>query len=175
MKKVILVVIIGLSIVASSCNKDEALTKDIISQITGTYSGSYTDDGGVKNDGAADITALSDSTLEIHCFDEDGFDTTFVMEFYGNGDSVMLCNTGDDFYTEYDHQMLGGAHHIWNTQPGHMMGKMSNGDWNNHLESNHNKNDKHYGGFNTNDHSFNYRLKLTDNAQFLKFLGFKVN
>ncbi len=174
MKKLFFIAVIGLILTVVSCNKSETPSKDLIPQIVGTYNGSFTDNSGLSINGKAQIAAVNDSVVQIHCFDEDDFDTTFVMEFYGNGDSVMLCNTGSDFFEKYGHQII-GEHHMWNGNPNHMMGNMSDDDWQQHLSKNHDSVDEHYGAFDMINHNFNYLFKNSNNSHWRVFSGKREN
>jgi hypothetical protein len=175
-KGIVLVGIIALTVAATSCSKKEPLKKDLISQIAGTYKGTLTNSTGLKHDGTADVSAVSDSVVQIHCFDQDGFDTTFVMEFYRNGDSVMLCNTGEDFFNRYGHEMT-GQHHMWDNMSGNMMGNMGsmdNDDWQQHMRNQHQPGDEHFGSFDMDNGMFNYLFEMKNSAQSKSFSGKKI-
>ncbi len=168
---------IALTVAVASCSKKAPLKKDLISQIVGTYKGTLTNIDGLKHDGTADISAVNDSIIQIHCFDQTGFDTTFVMEFYGDNDSVMLCNTGEDFLNQYGHEMT-GQHHMWDNTSGSMMGgmgSMSNDDWQQHLRTQHQSGDKHFGSFDMGNGTFNYLFEMKgDSTQTKTFSGKKI-
>lgn len=169
-KGISLVAMIALTVAATSCSKRESLNNDLISQIVGTYKGTLANSDGLKHDGTAEISAVNDSVVEIHCFDQDGFDTAFVMEFYGNGDSVMLCNTGEDFFNQYGHEMTGQSH-MWEDMSGNMMGGMDKDDWEQHLRSQHQPGDEHFGSFDMAKGTFNYLFEMNNGAQSKFFTG----
>jgi len=168
---------IALTVAVASCSKKAPVKKDLISQIVGTYKGTLTNNDGIKHDGTADISAVNDSIIQIHCFDQAGFDTTFVMEFYGDNDSVMLCNTGEDFLNQYGHEMT-GQHHMWDNTTENMMGGMGNmnsDDWQQHLRNQHQSGDKHFGSFDMGNGTFNYQFEMkNDSTQSKTFSGKKI-
>ena len=172
-KGIVLVGIIALTVAATSCSKKEPLKKDLISQIAGTYKGTLSNSDGLKHDGTADVSAVNDSVVSIHCYDSVGFDTTFVMELYQNGDSVMLCSTGQDFYNQYGHYMT-GQHHM--SEMGNMMGGSSGmTDWQQHISSQHQPGDEHFGSFDMDNGTFNYLFEMKGNsAQTKTFSGKKI-
>jgi hypothetical protein len=177
-KGIVMVGALALTVIATSCSKKVPLKKDLLSQIVGTYKGTLENSTGLKYDGTADVSAVNDSVVQIHCYDQNGFDTTFVMEYYGDGDSVMLCNTGEDFFNQYGHEMT-GQHHMWDNTSGNMMGggmgSMSNDDWQQHMSSQHQPGDEHFGSFDMNDSTFNYLFEMKGNsAQTKTFSGKKI-
>lgn len=170
LKSIIIVGIIGITVIATSCSKKtEPPKNDIIAQVVGTYKGTLAT-GSVEHDGTTDVSAVNDSVIQIHCYDQDDFDTTFVMEMYENGDSVMLCNTGEDFYSQYGHYMM-GRHHMSDDMMGNM-GSMDN-DWQQHLSSQHQPGDKHYGDFDMDNGTFNYSFEMGNGMQTKIFSGRK--
>ncbi len=172
----IMVSLVVLVVVAVSCSKPNEPQNDLMLEITGTYQGSFTSGNGLKNNGTALVSSVNDSVLQIHCYDDDGFDTTFVMEFYPNGDSVMLCNTGQDFFEQYGHEMS-GSHHKWEDMTEHMgTTMMSNDDWQQHLQRQHQAGDEHFGAFNTKTQTFYYRFEPKGKKNIVNvFLGTKVS
>ncbi len=165
LKSIMIAGIIGITAIATSCSKKtEVLKKDVIAQVVGTYKGTLAT-GSAEYDGTADVSAVNDSVVQIHCYDQNDFDTTFVMEIYEEGDSVMLCNTGEDFYNQYGHHMS-GRHHMTED----MMGNMDS-DWQQHLSNQHQSGDKHYGNFDMNNGTFNYLFEMGNGTQTKKFSG----
>ncbi len=176
-KGIVMVGALALTVIATSCSKKVPLKKDLLSQIAGTYKGTLENSTGLKYDGTADVSAVNDSVVQIHCYDQNGFDTTFVMEYYGDGDSVMLCNTGEDFFNQYGHEMT-GQHHMWDNTSGNMMGggmgSMSNDDWQQHMSSQHQPGDEHFGSFDMDNGMFNYLFEMKNSAQSKSFSGKKI-
>lgn len=149
-----------------SCEKSDDLNLD---EITGTYIGTITTDISSKSSGTQKtvqtaIAVVSDvgGQIEVHCYDED-FDITIMLDFYHHNDSINVCLTGNDFENMYGHK---SGH-------GDMNGNMqSNGtEWMQHLNNEHQNGDEHFGGFDMQDHSFNYTFKM-DNGDF-HFQGIK--
>lgn len=168
LKLILLPVLVAVLI--SSCNKDEtdANNRVYLDDITGTYSGEFTSETNqVAKPGTAVVTKTDDDELQIHCYGEI-MDTTFIMDAYENGDSVMLCNIGDDFYNEYG--QMGNGYHMMD------MG-MGQSEWMHHMEENHQEGDEHYGGFNMMEGSFEYTFRKMHNnsLQSIHFNGFRVH
>ena len=174
LKGVLVAAVAVIALIATSCSKNEPLKKDLLAQIAGTYKGTLTNSNGLKHDGTADVSAVNDSVVQIHCYDQEDFDTTFIMEIYANGDSVMLCNTGEDFVNQYGHEMT-GAHHMWQAMSEHMNGGMSmdSNDWQQHMQTQHQPGDEHFGSFDMDNGTFNYRFGSDNSSSFGNFSGKK--
>jgi len=127
-------------------------------------------DSQVGGPDTAVVTLMGDQQIEVHCYGET-LDTTFILDYYENNDSVMVCLTGDDFTTMYGH-MLGEGH-----MSGGMMGDINQGEnqWMHHLEDEHHSGDEHFGGFDMNEQSFTYSLRMEEESTpyYLKFHGVK--
>ena len=135
------------------CNKSDDST-DV--SVEGSYAGTLTTKSitgtliGSSN-ATADISKAGEGLIQVHCFGTE-LDTTFMLNYYENHDSVMVCLTDTAFQNTYGHMM--GQ----NNMSGGMMGAMHNGQtqWQNHMTNEHMAGDKHYGGFNMKDHTFGY-------------------
>ena len=162
-------------IVLAACNRTEEVS---VKLIEGTYIGSLTTDG-LKSEIAVvadniSATAVVNKTeygqVEIHCYG-DVLDTVFMLNYYENIDSVMVCLSGDDFEHMYGH-MLGQGH-----MAGGMMGDIGMGEteWMHHMNDEHLVGDDHFGGFDMMKHTFGYRFKMMegDLTYYLKFQGVK--
>ncbi len=151
-KALTMIVLAIMLVMAISCKKDKSQS-DLTEQVTGSYKGTLTP-GTVKSvssEATADVSRYNDYTVQIHCYGSE-LDTTFMLELYENGSTMMVCFTGNDFYREYGHNM---------SENHHMMGE--NGNWTNwgqHMSYDHNPNDKHYGNFNMNNHMFEYTFNM---------------
>ena len=130
-----------------SCKK-ENVEQNLTEGLTGTYTGTLTTTGKAGiSPATADITAINDYTIQVHCYGED-IDTTIHLELYPDGNMMRVCFTDNDFYNEYGHNK---------NENHHMMG--DNGgwtNWNQHMSNDHNRDDKHYGYFNMENHQFDY-------------------
>lgn len=140
-----------------SCEKSDDLN---LNEITGTYIGTLTTDISSKSSSTSKIiqtatAVVSDvgGQIEVHCYDED-FDVTIILDFYHHSDRIMVCQTGDDFENMYGHSL---GH-------GDMNGNMHNNstEWMQHLDNEHQNGDEHFGGFDMQDHSFNYTFKMNN-------------
>ncbi len=145
---------IMISMFMLSCQKEgETGILDLTKSVVGTYKGTLTDGvTGNVSKAMADVIKSDNSIVEIHCYSDD-FDSTFVMEVFENGDSLMLCNVGNDFINRYGHPRM-NEHH--------MMGNSNGQDWRHHMDEEHEQDDEHFGGFNMRDHSFSYRFETGD-------------
>ena len=161
------VIIMSMSLL--SCQKEsETAVLDLTAQIAGSYKGTITDSGsGNVFQATADVIKSDNSIVEIHCY-SDRLDSTFVMEVFENGDSLMLCNIGDDFVRQYGHARMNEHHNM-------MGGDMEGQDWMHHMDEEHDEDDEHFGGFNMKDHSFSYRFEMEDDHRgyTLEFKGKK--
>ena len=167
-KVTLILVPVFVAILISSCNKDQNITnnKKYIDNITGTYSGGFTsnvDQNSVP--GTAVVTKSGNDELQIHCYGE-FIDTSMIMNVYENGDSIMLCNTGKDFYNAYGY--MGNGYHMMD------MG-MGESEWMHHLQDDHQAGDEHYGSFDMEHHTFHYAFRMMngDAEYMLNFDGTK--
>ncbi|MCY1721084.1 hypothetical protein OU798_12070 [Prolixibacteraceae bacterium Z1-6] len=169
----VVAVIIGLA----ACNKTE---EPIDNSIEGTYVGTLTVNG-LKSasetmqgstSATADVTKTGDGQIEVHCYNDD-IDTTFMLNYFDNHDSIMVCLNGDDFEHMYGH-MYGQGH-----MGGGMMGDITNGEteWQHHMDDEHKDGDEHFGGFDPMNHTFGYRFRMFegDTSYMLNFQGSKSN
>lgn len=162
---------LALAIIAlfASCEKEEAIPKNSI--INGRYVGTLASPSVAFETKMAtsEIIITGDNTFKLHCF-ADGFDTTFVMNYYNQRDSAYVCYTGSAFQKMYGH-MLGGGHN------GCMMCNMKSGEteWGHHMSEEHNPGDRHFGGFDMANHSFSFTFQMdrNDASDDLYFHGFK--
>lgn len=161
-KNVNILLVIALLAGFLACNKTEETPQD--NSIEGTYKGTLT--ASLKSaeglfPGSADATAVvnksGDELIEVHCF-TDEIDTTFMLNYYENNDSVMVCLTGDAFGEMYGH-MMGQGH-----MGGGMMGDINPNEteWQHHLNDEHQPGDEHFGGFDMMNHSFGYTFEMMD-------------
>jgi hypothetical protein len=163
MKKTILFVITIVAVAfLASCRKTPQQPLSKAAAVSGTYSGSITSDG-VKTTSVAHVEPLTDSTVSIHCFDDSlGMDTTFVMQLFENGDSVMLCSTGEDFYNQYGHNMY--------DMMDDMMGSSGMTEWERFMDAQHDPGNGHYGSFDRMNGHFNYPFTEGDTVM-MTFFG----
>jgi len=167
--KLLLIAVIAFSFYA--CDKSEELEID---DIAGTYIGSLTnsnlksalDEGHVSDNATADVKHMGEGQIQVHCYSAD-FDTTIVLDYYHNNDSVMVCLTGDDFTNMYGH-MKGEGH-----MSGGMMGDMHDDEteWMHHMDDEHQNGDEHFGGFHPESQSFEYTFFMPEGK--IKFKGQK--
>lgn len=143
-----------ISMLFTACNKDDNNDNnpqtDLSQTVSGYYKGSITssDDPGSIQDAVIEVSDAGENTVEMNLM-SDMLDTTFMMNVYDNGDSVMVCFTGDRFNQEY-------GHHI--DEDHHIMGGNDHMDWGHHKDEQHEPGDEHYGGFDMNHHSLSYRI-----------------
>jgi len=160
MKKIKLITIITvmISFVFVACENSESLSDN---PIAGTYVGAITNINSPKSkdylktgdEAIAEITMIGNNTIQVHLYDVE-LDTTFMMNYYEDMDSVNVCFTGDDFENIYGH-MLGQGH-----MGGGMMGDLQNNEteWIHHLNDEHQEGDEHFGGFDMQNHTFSYQF-----------------
>ena len=165
--KLVLAVAASLLVFLSACEKTNDLT---IKSVEGKYVGTLTTEDGLKsnsgniegvNDATFDVTDMGNGQIEVHCYSEE-LDTTFMLNYFNHDDSVMVCLEGEAFEEMYGHMMTGTGSMMGSS--GGMIsggGMMGNGqtDWMNHMDSNHEDNDEHFGGFDMMNNTFNYTIK----------------
>lgn len=145
-------IIAGLAILFVSCEKEKA-GPDLADLVVGTYTGTISETplkAGVT--ATTDVTKSDYNKVTIHTYST-AIDTTFMMELFENGDSLMVCNLGDDFFRQYGHDRM-GQHH--------MMGSSSDLDWMHHMDEEHQPGEEHFGGFNMTNHTFGYKYIMND-------------
>lgn len=171
-----LVKLFGIAVVLlvlfTACDKDKTNELTVDGIYKGTLSGSQvkSTEGTAESKPATTVISITgDNKIQIHCFAE-GFDTTFVMNYYHHNDSAYVCYTGDDFEEMYGH-MLGEGHN------GGMMDDMHNGEtqWMHHMSEEHDDGDEHFGGFDMTNHSFSFtfQMNVNDASDDLYFQGKK--
>ena len=159
-------------VLLTTCKKEETNKQNI----EGIYKGTLTGLQAKSTRGATEtktatskITITGENLIQVHCY-TDGFDTTFVMNYYQHNDSAYVCNTSDDFEEMYGH-MLGDGH------MGGMMDDMHDGEteWMHHMDEEHDERDDHFGGFSMTNHSFSYifQMNRNDSSDDLHFQGIK--
>jgi len=171
--KLLLFVFAG-TFVFGACNKDE---KTVNQSVEGTYIGSFTTTSTLKSaqvaaningSATAVVSKLNDQQIKIHCFGDE-LDSTFILNMYDNGDSLMVCLNGQDFKNEYGHMMGDGM-----MGNGGMMGNNSTG-WGKHMNGEHKVGDHHFGGFDMQNGTFGYSFKMMtgSSTNYKKFQGTK--
>jgi len=160
--------------VFTACNKSDEISANTIE---GTYWGTLALSSGQKSTSVQSevsatvvVTIKGDALIEVHCFGSE-IDTTFMLNYYENSDSIMVCLTGSDFQNTYGH-MLGQGHMM-----GGMMGDITNGEteWQHHMEDEHQQGDEHFGGFDMGNQTFGYHFKMMNGNMpyYLDFQGKK--
>lgn len=154
----------ALLFVMVACEKTEDFN---VNTLEGRYVGTLTSGlksaSGATLNATADVTKTKNGEIEVHCYGGE-FDSTFMLNYFENHDSIMVCLTDSDFEHEYGHMM--GAGHM----SGGMMGNNSkNGTaWQNHMNSDHQTGDQHFGGVDMTGNTFGYTFKMTSgNVQFM--------
>lgn len=164
--------VVALLVLLTACEKDETNVTDIEGIYNGTLVGvqtKSTESIAKNNQATTEITITGENEIQVHT-NSNGFDTTFVMNYYHHNDSAYVCYTGDDFEEMYGH-MLGDGH------MGGMMDDMHDGEteWMHHMDEEHEEGDEHFGGFDMNDHSFSYTFQMNrnDTSDDMHFQGIK--
>ena len=165
-------------IFAVSCKKDD-ITPDsaqgLSKQVIGTYGGVLKNSQTNETKPATLIvSSLNDSLISLHCV-SGNFDRTINMMLYSDGDSIMMCFNGQDFYNEYGHNLdnhnfcnnkHNGCHSDWENDHHHWYGEQNNmsNAWNNHMNTQHSRGDHHYGWCYPATHSCKYIFKVPNSG-----------
>jgi hypothetical protein len=171
--KLLLLAFIG-TLVFGACQKDNQSANK---NVEGTYIGNFTTTSTLKSaqiaaninsPATAVVSKLNDKQIKIHCFGNE-LDSTFILNMYDNGDSLMVCLDGQDFKKEYGHMMGDGM-----MGSGNMMGNNST-EWGQHMNGEHKVGDHHFGGFNMKNGTFGYSFKMMTGSTIIykKFQGTK--
>ena len=164
--------VVLVSLMMTACKNSEDVS---VATIDGTYLGTLSTvqkSALVQANGSATavVKKVGTDLVEVHCFGNE-IDTTFMLNYYENHDSMMVCMTGSNFEHAYGH-MMGHGH-----MAGGMMGDKAKGEtaWQHHMSDEHKAGDEHFGGFDMGKHSFGYRFKMMNgNAPYyLSFQGVK--
>jgi hypothetical protein len=153
------ILVIAIGLLFTACDKnDDVIYNDVVGIYEGTLTASIagkSSSSKVNNTATAEVTMVGDQ-IEVHCFNDD-FDTTIMLNLFEDGDMINTCLTGSDFENMYGHMM----------GQGNMNGNMSNmgSQWMQHLNNEHQDSDEHFGGFNMQNHSFEYTFKM-ENGEF---------
>ena len=145
-----------LAILAGSCTKDATRDdKANLDRITGTYHGTFMPSNrDVSSPGIAEVLINDNDQILVHCYG-DILDTTIIMNAYENGDSIMVCDTSEDFDNDEGHMMNDG---------GMMDGYSDGSEWMQHLGDDHQPGDLHFGSFDMPHHSFGYSFRMHDGS-----------
>jgi len=179
MKRITTISIIAVAalIAVTACEKSNNETGN---SIEGTYIGSFSSGNDTKTildtpdepqEARAEVMMNDNDRLEVH-WTGHGMDTTMMLNYYDNHDSVMVCLTGEEFEHQYGH-MLGEGH-----MTGGHMSDMHDGEteWMHHMADEHDADDEHFGGFDMQHHTFSYRFEMMngDTPYTLTFHGEKT-
>ena len=153
----------------SSCSEHPSymdnvdLTKDIVGDYIGYMAIGNSSDQNVP--ATVNINKLTSSSVEVN-FQCEVLDTMIIFDLYENMDSVMVCLTGDDFNNHYGHSKS-GMHHIGDND--------DMNDWGHHMDDDHQSGDRHFGGFDMINHTFNFSFwdDMQKNIEY-KFEGKKL-
>lgn len=132
--------------VMASCNMNNELTRpDLSNQVVGIYKGKQTSTLSESQFLAtAEVSMINEYTIQVHCMSE-AMDTTFSLELYQNGNMMQVCFADADFRMQYGHNM--SSNH-------HTMGNWTS--WQQHMSSQHEPGDEHYGYFDMSAGTFDY-------------------
>ena len=171
--KILLFAFVG-TCVFGACQKDNQTGNQ---SVEGTYVGNFTSSTTLKNElivggnrvDTAIVKQLNKGQVNVHCFGND-LDSTFILNTFHNGDSLMVCLTGTGFEHEYGHMMWQGSM----MGGGNMMGNNST-EWGKHMNGEHKAEDEHFGGFNMQNGTFGYSFKMINGNSFYykKFQGMR--
>ena len=177
--KILVTGIAAMLIFAVSCKKNTDTPDDqtLAGSVSGTYSGELKNSQTSQTSPATlTVTALNDSVIIMHCV-ADHFDTTVTLMLYEDYDSIMVCYTGKDFSNHYGRELdnhnfcyskPNGWDNGWCEQHNCWGGNDNWNAWTNHLNTQHDKNDRHYGGFNAGSGWCNYSFPIkTSKSPFL--------
>lgn len=148
-----------------SCSSDdEFVPRNLSSEVIGTYQGTLTSNMlQTEIPSTVEVTSINLYTIQIHCSSA-SFDTLVTVELYPDENMMRICLTDDDFKSEYGHDMTVYHHFI-----------ASNNEWvswQQHISSEHDENDEHFGYFDLGYQTLEYTFKIEGaNGAYQKFVG----
>ena len=161
--KNILVAAAAIAILAACSKKDEPVADQ---SIEGNYVGTLTASSLKSTSGAitghvsatSTVSQINDSMVEVHCFSDD-LDTTFMLNYFNDNDSVIVCMNDSAFEEMYDEMMGHGG------MMGGMMGGWTNRqsgetDWQYFRNNYPQAGTLQMGGFDRMNHSFGYQFEM---------------
>ncbi len=172
MKSILRITLVSVFFVMfASCEKD---SDSNFNDITGTYQGTITTDVAGKSDTKSSSDVEDSATayvtkdgdqIKVRIQNEE-VDMSIMMDVFRDNDDVKVCLTGNDFQAMYG-RMPGNR-----GMNSGMNGNMDNAnEWMQHLQDEHEQGDKHFGGFDMGESSFEYTF--TYNGMEYHFEGFK--
>ena len=175
-----LTAILVLVILAGCSKKDEPVTDQ---SIAGTYVGTLTA-GGLKSTSGTitgqvgattTVTQLNDSAVEVHCYNDD-LDTTFMLTYFNDNDSVIVCLNDSAFDEMYDEMMgQGGMMGRGGMMGGTINRQAGETDWQYFRNNVPQAGTLQMGGFDMIGHTFGYQFEMAngDTPYNLTFQGTK--
>ena len=187
--KILFLIFIASALVFAACKKENTTQPaSLAGAVQGTYSGQLKDSRTSQTSTATlTVTAQNDSVVTMQCVG-DQFDTTFTVMLYQDYDTIMPCLTGQDFYNQYGRYLNSNNfctsrsenwnnNNNWgnnnNTWWGN--GKDQWNAWTNHMNTQHQPGDQHFGMFNPSADSCTYSFQIStgDSTYYQTFSGAK--
>jgi hypothetical protein len=174
---------------AVSCDNQvdllENFDQNLSASVRGTYTGHLTNSASNQSRPATlTVITQNDSLVSMHCLAND-FDSTVMVRLYQNMDSIMVCSTENDFYSQYGRELNMDYMDFSHNMPQGWMGNNMNSNcwagndqwnaWTNHMNTQHASNDEHFGGFDmeSNISYYTFRIKNGNNTYDEFFQGIK--
>ena len=161
----------------SACNKKDDLQ---VNTIDGTYTGTITEatlkststTSGSTYNATAEVTKSGQNRIQVHFWGGD-MDTTLMLDYYDNHDSIMVCLNDSDYEAMYGQNHMGSG--MSSGMGGGMMGNNPNNgtQWGNYMSGSHQAGQLHYGGFDLMGQSFGYTFRMQQGD--LNFQGVKMS
>jgi len=166
----------------SACNEKDDLQ---VNTIDGTYTGTITETtlksasttSGSTYNATAEVTKSGQNQIQVHFWGGE-MDTTLMLDYYDNHDSIMVCLNDSDYEHMYgeDHMDSGMGGGMMGSNSGSGMMSNLSGDgteWENHMNGSTQTGELHYGGFDLMGQSFGYSFRMQQGD--LHFQGVKMS
>ncbi len=186
--RILFLTFVASALLFAACSKNNTTpTGSLAGSVQGTYSGQLKDSR-TNQTGTATltVTAQNDSVVTMQCTGSQ-FDTTLTVMLYQDYDTIMPCLTGQDFYNQYGRYLNSrnfctSKSNNWNsgnwgsnnnTWWGN--GKDQWNAWTNHMNTQHQPGDQHFGMFNPGVDSCTYTFQVStgDSLYYQTFSGVK--
>lgn len=187
-KKIVLIAAAVLFTLSACEKKDDFQANGMVGTYAGTITATMLKSASTANgnsyNATAEVTKLGKNQIQVH-FWGGNMDTTLMLNYFNNHDSIMVCLNDSDYEHMYSENHISsgmGGGMMGGNSVGGMMGSNSGGgmmgnssgsgtEWKNHMNESHQGGNAHYGGFDMTAQTFGYSFRMQRND--LRFQGVK--
>jgi len=189
---------IATALLVTACKKDNRTpsASSLAAAVQGTYTGQLKSSAtgqlkgsvtGQTDSATMTITAQNDSVVTMQCVSNQ-FDTTVTVMLYQDYDTIMPCFTDQDYYRQYGRKLDNSTNFCTNRSQNWSNNQWGNNQnmwwgnekeqwnaWTNHMNTQHQPGDRHFGRFNPDSDSCTYTFQVNtgDSTYYQTFSGVK--